>query len=239
MKKIYAGKLIALLLAAALALLLPADGERAEAREAEQMAAALPVLMDNTSGLYGSLSQFLQLSAENFQIYTVAVIDPVTQQPVQPDAPVPVAVGAPDGYDTARTLVSEITMNGQTPVRTEIAFTYNNGQIIFETDHSGIYAVMEKKIQPQLPGVLEMTQKVEKLELTSKYPSGVPANSKNTLSVQPSPPAETTVPGALEPSPRTGDYNFPVILESAVVMGAAAAVLAGLKMREKKTAGKS
>ena len=67
-------------------------------------------------------------------------------------------------------------------MRTELSFTYNNGKAVFETDHSGIYVVMEKKVQPQLPASLEMTSKVEKLELTKKYPDRVavsPAGSSS------------------------------------------------------------
>ena len=118
---------------------------------------AFPILMDSSNELYSSLSQFLSLSSDQFQIYTVAVIDPVTQQPVQPDSPVEVSLDMPSGYDTDRVVVSEISMDGETPVRTELSFTYNNGKAVFETDHSGIYVVMEKKVQPQLPASLEMT----------------------------------------------------------------------------------
>ena len=106
--------------------------------------------MDSSNELYGSLSQFLSLSSDQFQIYTVAVIDPVTQQPVQPDGPVEVSLDVPSGYDTDRVVVSEISMDGETPVRTELPFTYKNGKAVFETDHSGIYVVMEKKVQPSL-----------------------------------------------------------------------------------------
>ena len=112
---------------------------------------AFPILMDSSNELYSSLSQFLSLSSDQFQIYTVAVIDPVTQQPVQQDSPVEVSLDMPSGYDTDRVVVSEISMDGETPVRTELSFTYNNGKAVFETDHSGIYVVMEKKVQPQLP----------------------------------------------------------------------------------------
>ena len=99
---------------------------------------AFPILMDSSNELYSSLSQFLSLSSDQFQIYTVAVIDPVTQRPVQPDSPVEVSLDMPSGYDTDRVVVSEISMDGETPVRTELSFTYNNGKAVFETDHSGI-----------------------------------------------------------------------------------------------------
>ena len=73
---------------------------------------AFPILMDSSNELYSSLSQFLSLSSDQFQIYTVAVIDPVTQQPVQPDSPVEVSLDMPSGYDTDRVVVSEISMDG-------------------------------------------------------------------------------------------------------------------------------
>lgn len=171
---------------------------------------AFPILMDSSNELYSSLSQFLSLSSDQFQIYTVAVIDPVTQQPVQPDSPVEVSLDMPSGYDTDRVVVSEISMDGETPVRTELFFTYNNGKAVFETDHSGIYVVMEKKVQPQLPASLEMTSKVEKLELTKKYPDSVSLTSSS---------------GTRTLNPQTGDDNS-VLIWGVVTAIAAAAVIA-------------
>ena len=171
---------------------------------------AFPILMDSSNELYSSLSQFLSLSSDPFQIYTVEVIDPVTQQPVQPDSPVEVSLDMPSGYDTDRVVVSEISMDGETPVRTELSFTYNNGKAVFETDHSGIYVVMEKKVQPQLPASLEMTSKVEKLELTKKYPDSVSLTSSS---------------GTRTLNPQTGDDNS-VLIWGVVTAIAAAAVIA-------------
>ena len=171
---------------------------------------AFPILMDSSNGLYSGLSQFLSLSSDQFQIYTVAVIDPVTQQPVQPDSPVEVSLDMPSGYDTDRVVVSEISMDGETPVRTELSFTYNNGKAVFETDHSGIYVVMKKKVQPQLPASLEMTSKVEKLELTKKYPDSVSLTSSS---------------GTRTLNPQTGDDNS-VLIWGVVTAIAAAAVIA-------------
>ena len=177
---------------------------------------AFPVLMDSSNELYGSLSQFLSLSSDQFQIYTVAVIDPMTQQPVQPDSPVEVSLDVPSGYDADRVVVSEISMDGEIPVRTELSFTYNSGKAVFETDHSGVYVVMEKKVQPQLPASLEMTSKVEKLELTKKYPDGVsqisPAGSL------------TSSARALTLNPQTGD-DHSVLIWGVVTAIAAAAVI--------------
>ena len=173
---------------------------------------AFTILMDSSDKLYSGLSQFLALSSDKFRIYTVAVIDPVTQQPVQPDSPVEVSLDVPAGFDTGRVVVSEISMNGETPVRTELSFTYNNGKAVFETDHSGIYVVMEKKVQPQLPASLEMTSKVQKLELSKKY------SNPNRLSL-------TASAGSLTVNPQTGDDNS-VLIWGVVTVIAAAAVIA-------------
>lgn len=173
---------------------------------------AFTILMDSSDELYSGLSQFLALSSDQFRIYTVAVIDPVTQQPVQPDSPVEVSLDVPAGFDTGRVVVSEISMNGETPVRTELSFTYNNGKAVFETDHSGIYVVMEKKVQADLPSSLKMTSKVEKLELTKKYADRSSA----------SPSASSTV---LTANPQTGDDNS-VLIWGVVTVIAAAAVVA-------------
>ena len=173
-------------------------------------AVAVSMLMDSTNDLYADLSQFLSLSSDQFQVYTVAVIDPATKQPVQPESPVEVSLDVPSGYDTDRVVVSEISMNGETPARTELSFSYNNGKAEFETDHSGIYVVMEKKEQPKLPASLEMTSKTEKLELTKKYPDSVsPSTSEGTLTV----------------NPQTGDDNS-VLIWGVVTVIAAAAVVA-------------
>ena len=180
---------------------------------------AFPILMDSSNELYSSLSQFLSLSSDQFQIYTVAVIDPVTQQPVQPDSPVEVSLDMPSGYDTDRVVVSEISMDGETPVRTELSFTYNNGKAVFETDHSGIYVVMEKKVQPQLPASLEMTSKVEKLELTKKYPDSVSLTSSS---------------GTRTLNPQTGDDNSVLIWGVVTAIAAAEASALDVIMNKRR-----
>ena len=175
---------------------------------ADPIAVAIP--MDSTNDLYGSLSQFLALSSDQFQIYTVAIVDPVTQQPVQPESALKVSLSVPSGYDTDRLVISELSMDGKTPVRTEVPFSYNNGQAAFETDHSGIYVVMEKKEQVELPSSLEPTEKVDKLELTKKYPDSVSSGSSTV---------RATV------NPQTGDDNS-VVVWGVITAAAAAAVIA-------------
>lgn len=122
---------------------------------------------------YDQLSQFLALSSDQFAVYTVAFIDPMTGLPAQPEEAVKVSLAIPAGYDMERVAVSEITMEGQTPVRTELSWVNEDNSAVFQTDHAGLYAVMEKKTQPKLPASLEMTDKVEKLKLTKQLPSAL------------------------------------------------------------------
>lgn len=241
MKKMYIRKLPVFVLAAVAAIVLLMAGTKAEAEGQE--AVAVPALMDDSSELYGSLSRFLGLSAERFQIYTVAIIDPVSQKPVQADQAVPVNVEAPADYHVDRIVVSEISMSGQTPVRTEIACTWENGQVTFFTDHTGIYAVMEKKKQTELPDSLEMTPKVDKLELVPRYPDGIPSPAASASSSS-APSAPDAVSGGTDasgrqpseapmPGPQTGDNNFAVMWESLMIISFAAAALVALKVKKK------
>ncbi len=186
------------------------DDDQNDGQQAEDPT-AFPILMDSSNELYGSLSRFLSLSADQFQIYTAAVMNPVTGQPVQPESPVEVSLDVPSGYDTDRVVVSEISMDGETPVRTELSFTYDNGKAVFETDHSGIYVVMEKKVQEDLPASLEMTSKVEKLELTKKYADRSSASP-------------TAADISMAVNPQTGDDNSVLIWGAATAIAAAAVI---------------
>ena len=188
----------------------PDDDSRPEdtpGSSADPMAAAVP--MDSSNELYGSLSQFLTLSADRFRIYTVALLDPSTGMPVQAQSPVRISLEVPSDYDTGRLAVSEITAGGQTPERTEIACTYKDGKVTFETDHSGIYVVMEKKDQKDLPSSLEMTEKVDKLQLTK-------TNFGSTV--------QNIAIKAYALNPQTGD-DHSVLIWGSVTAAAAAAVI--------------
>lgn len=169
---------------------------------------AAPMQMDSSNELYGSLSQFLSLSADRFQIYTVAIIDKNSGKPVQPENAVDVYLEMPSDYDADRTVVSEISMDGQTPVRTELTCTNSNGQVIFATDHAGIYVLMEKKEQKELPPSLDMTSKVEPLELTKKTSDDIQVTSASDT---------------LMNNPQTGDDNS-VLIWGVITAAAAAAV---------------
>lgn len=172
-------------------------------------AVAVPMPMDSTDNLYEGLSQFLSLGSDQYQIYTVAIIDPATGQPVQPVDPVQISLDVPSVYDTDRLVVSEISMDGETPSRMEFPFTYSSGKAVFESDHSGIYVVMEKKVQVKLPHSFDLTSKVEKLELTKKY-----YGSESLASSIESPNL----------NPQTGDDNS-VLIWGIVTAAAAAAVI--------------
>lgn len=195
------------------------DGEDKTPEEPENPADLTVVIEPISSGheLYGSLSQFLSLSAERFQIYTVGFVSGMTQQPAVPDEAVSVALAVPSDYDLDRTVVSRISLGGTTPVRTELAFTYQNGEAQFETAEAGIYAVMEKRPQVQLPPSLEPTEKVEKLELNKKYPTVTETSEVSSVSKK----------NASVVNPQTGDDNT-VMVWGIITAVAAAAVAAAV-----------
>lgn len=188
---------------------------------------AMAVPMDTSDPMYAQLEQFLTLIADRFQIYTVAVVeltdptnpsDPSAWQPTVPEEAVEVSLAIPEGYDLSRTVVAEIgqSAGSQTPAWTEITYQNINGNAVFETDHSGLFVIAEEKQWKDIPASLEMTSKVERLELTKVYPSGsrtsgaLPASLKYSTSV-----------------PLTGD-DYSVFIWGGVTVLAAAAVIAGI-----------
>ena len=177
--------------------------------------------------MYAQLEQFLTLIADRFQIYTVAVVeltdptnpsDPSAWQPTVPEEAVEVSLAIPEGYDPSRTVVAEIgqSAGSQTPAWTEITYQNINGGAVFKTDHSGLFVIAEEKQWKDIPASLEMTSKVDRLELTKVYPSGsrtsgaLPASLKYSTSV-----------------PLTGD-DYSVFIWGGVTVLAAAAVIAGI-----------
>ena len=188
---------------------------------------AMAVPMDTSDPMYAQLEQFLTLIADRFQIYTVAVVeltdptnpsDPSAWQPTVPEEAVEVSLAIPEGYDLSRTVVAEIgqSAGSQTPAWTEITYQNINGNAVFETDHSGLFVIAEEKQWKDIPASLEMTSKVDRLELTKVYPSGsrtsgaLPASLKYSTAV-----------------PLTGDDNF-VFIWGGITVLAAAAVIAGI-----------
>lgn len=184
------------------------------------MAVAEP--MDTSDPMYAQLEQFLTLIADRFQIYTVAVVEltdptdpsnPSAWQPTVPEEAVEVSLVIPEGYDPSRTVVAEIGQSGdsQTPAWTEITYQNINGSAAFQTDHSGLFVIAEEKQWKDIPASLEMTSKVERLELTKAYPSGTfPVSLKYSAAV-----------------PLTGD-DYSVLIWGGVTVLAAAAVIAGV-----------
>ena len=188
---------------------------------------AMAVPMDTSDPMYAKLEQFLTLIADRFQIYTVAVVeltdptnpsDPSAWQPTVPEEAVEVSLAIPEGYDPSRTVVAEIgqSAGSQTPAWTEITYQNINGSAVFKTDHSGLFVIAEEKQWKDIPASLEMTSKVDRLELTKVYPSGsrtsgaLPASLKYSTSV-----------------PLTGD-DYSVFIWGGVTVLAAAAVIAGI-----------
>ena len=188
---------------------------------------AMAVPMDTSDPMYAQLEQFLTLIADQFQIYTVAVVeltdptnpsDPSAWQPTVPEEAVEVSLAIPEGYDPSRTVVAEIgqSAGSQTPAWTEIIYQNINGSAVFKTDHSGLFVIAEEKQWKDIPASLEMTSKVDRLELTKVYPSGsrtsgaLPASLKYSTAV-----------------PLTGDDNF-VFIWGGITVLAAAAVIAGI-----------
>ncbi len=188
---------------------------------------AMAVPMDTSDPMYAQLEQFLTLIADRFQIYTVAVVeltdptnpsDPSAWQPTVPEEAIEVSLAIPEGYDPSRTVVAEIgqSAGSQTPAWTEIIYQNINGSAVFKTDHSGLFVIAEEKQWKDIPASLEMTSKVDRLELTKVYPSGsrtsgaLPASLKYSTAV-----------------PLTGDDNF-VFIWGGITVLAAAAVIAGI-----------
>ena len=189
------------------------------------MAIAEP--MDTSDPMYAQLEQFLTLIADRFQIYTVAVVelinpadpsDPSAWQPAVPEEPVEASLAIPEGYDPSRTVVAEIgqSAGSQMPAWTEITYQNINSGAVFKTDHSGLFVIAEEKQWKDIPASLEMTSKVDRLELTKVYPSGsrtsgaLPASLKYSTAV-----------------PLTGD-DYSVFIWGGVTVLAAAAVIAGI-----------
>lgn len=157
-----------------------ADTGAADPGEAAEQDAVYPVLIPLESGeQYEQLSVFLSLSADQFKAYIIMFVD-AGQNPAQPEGETQITLPVPVGYDMSRVVVSEITMAGNTPQRTELSYTAENGNVVFQTDHAGVFVVMEKKVQAELPPSLETTDKVDNLELT-KYESSAAAGTVSAV----------------------------------------------------------
>lgn len=166
---------------------------------------------------YAGLDEFLALSAEKFEIYTVAFVNAATGMPVQPEEPMEVSAAVPSDYNAERTVISEISMNGETPQRTELPCTIENGTAVFKTDHAGLYVVMEKKVQAELPPSLEPTDKVDRLDLVKTQE---PASSLPSVS------GTASVSRISSVSPDTGDQSAGIGYAVAGMALAAVAIVA-------------
>ena len=188
---------------------IPEEGTAEKGTAEDQgQTAVYPILIPIGSGSpqYEQLGAFLALSADRFQIYMVTFADG-QGKPAQPDGPVQAAADIPEDYDMERTVVSEISMEGDTPLRTELSYTVSDGKAVFQTDHAGLFVIMEKKVLPELPLSLDMTDKVEPLDLT-KYSGSAGSGTGQAV---------------LTSVPATGDQAAPFLW-----IGGSAAVSTGL-----------
>ena len=114
----------------------------------EEGDAVYPVLipLDSSYPQYEQLSAFLALSADKFQVYMVTFADEAGN-PAQPDGAVQVAADIPADYDMTRTVISEVSMNGDTPQRTELSYTAIDGKAVF-SDRSRRFVCCYGKERP-------------------------------------------------------------------------------------------
>lgn len=158
------------------------------------------------------LGQFMALSSDRYTAYYITLIDFMTMTPVVPSGDLKITIPVPEGYDRSRVVVSAIVLEGETPQRTELAADLADGTAVFVTDQPGLFAVMEKKVLPELPSALEMTAKVDKLQLTSGY-----RNMSLTSSY--------TASSSITAGPATGDETNAVTWAVAAAAAAAAVVV--------------
>ena len=157
-----------------------ADAGVGDLGESAEQDVVYPVLIPLESGdQYEQLGEFLSLSTDHFKAYIIMFVD-AGQNPAQPEGETQITLPVPAEYDMSRAVVSEITMTGNTPQRTELSYTAGNGNVVFQTDHAGLFVVMEKKVQAELPPSLDMTDKVENLELT-RYESSAAAGTVTSV----------------------------------------------------------
>ena len=185
-----------------------------------------PVVLPLTEGTeYEQLSTFLGLSADRFAIYTLVFVD-AGRQPVQPDEAVEVSLDIPADYDMSRVVVSEVSVEGETPQRTELDFEAKDGKAVFSTDHMGIYVVMEKTVYPSLPGSLEPTEKIDRLELSKTIPSALAATSSVA--------GAGSVSALSVSAPLTGDNGVSPAVWIGIMIAAVAAVVVVIIIKKKK-----
>ena len=200
------------------------DGSEGELPEMPDL--VFPVVLPLTEGTeYEQLSTFLGLSADRFAIYTLVFVD-AGQQPVQPDEAVEVSLDIPADYDMSRVVVSEVSIEGETPQRTELDFEAKDGKAVFSTDHMGIYVVMEKTVYPSLPGSLEPTEKIDRLELSKTIPSALAAASSVA--------GAGSVSALSVSAPLTGDNGVSPAVWIGIMIAAVAAVVVVIIIKKKK-----
>lgn len=171
------------------------------------------------------LGQFLALSSDRYTAYYITLIDFMTMTPVVPSGDLKISIPVPEDYDMSKVAVSTVVLQGESPQRTEINADFTGDMAVFATDQTGLFAVMEKKVMPELPSALEMTGKVEKLELASRH-----QNLNLTSSY-------TAFSSSIKASPATGDetnaVTWAVLAVAAVLVAAAVVVIIIIRNRKR------
>ena len=81
-----------------------------------------------------------------------------------------IRIPVPEGYELSEIVVYYIGTDG---TASQKDFNLENGEILIDTEETGLYAVAEKKqIKAKLPSYLEMTDKVSRLELSGERETG-------------------------------------------------------------------
>lgn len=212
------------------------SGEEQPSGGEETISSIMPVTAPLESGTeYEQLSSFLALSAERFQIYIVYFVDVSQQLPgaVELEEPVSVPLPVPADYDADRLAVSQIVMNGGLPQRIEYNFNIADGNAVFSTAVSGVYAVMEKKAAPTFPSSLKMTSEVSRLELTKREPVDALSSTAAVVTARTSGNTGAgTVKSALAAVPDTGD-DSPIAVWIGVMAAAVIAIVVIIMKKRK------
>ena len=124
---------------------------------------------------FDRLAAFLSAAAEKFQVcdirfFAASTPDFSDVREVQPQGAVKIRIPVPEGYELSEIVVYYIGTDG---TASQKDFNLENGEILIDTEETGLYAVAEKKqIKAKLPSYLEMTDKVSRLELSGERETG-------------------------------------------------------------------
>lgn len=167
----------------------------------------------NQGDVYEMLMQLLTVRAQKFTAYDIRFINPVEGNEFRPDGIIQYSIPVPEGYDIEQLAVWRMDVSAGAE-REAMDISIKDGRVRFESEYTGVYIVAETKTI-NLPESLELTEKVEKVEVSA---------GNNLLSAQ-----KEKGSGI----PRTGDETQMGGWVAALVMAAAAAVIVFV-IRKKK-----